>query len=260
MGTKLSVLGFGKKPPPKKRVRKSGKVYDYTVGPARKRPKTSKSVRDARYITYLGQQGRSATMNDIDENKHPDPNKPVPKWQSKWETDMRPDPSKPKPVTLRAWKSMPLPTTAQASASNRATPVTKPSSRRSRRSRFSRKGIAGRLHSGRMPDVEEPERFDIASISSNIIDEFRMIYKSDIKTQSVLDLTSKRWQYDQRKHNKAWFLGPENQKNVPEPTVSFENMPKKTKPFTSMVNLVRPHARHHEERKVIKQETIIEEE
>lgn len=184
---------------------------------------------------------------------------------------MRPDPSKELEHLnpLRSWRSMPLPTSERASAKSKVSSGKRQSnSRKSKRGRSrERRGTFGRSVSGAMPAVEEPDKFDVQSIASYKVDERKMLHKSYERTQVALDLTAQLWHYEPKKHNKAWFLGPDNQhKNQQENTVSFENMPKQSKPFTSYVNLVRPLVRvEHMMNKpepvtVAKHETIIEEE
>lgn len=181
---------------------------------------------------------------------------------------MRPDPSKDHLNSLRTWKSMPIPTTEKASATSKASPVNRPShSRKSKKSRTrERRGALGRRSSSSLPAIEDPEKFERISVASYRVDEYKMLHKTDDRTKSLLDLTAKIWNIEPKRHNKAWFLGPDNQhKNIPEPAVSFENMPKQTKPFTTYVNLVRPvpkvesHVKKHEST-IAKHETIIEEE
>ncbi|XP_045204502.2 uncharacterized protein LOC123557222 [Mercenaria mercenaria] len=263
MGARFSSK---KRPEKQKRPRQYGKVNNYLLEPTRKRPRTSKSLRDAKFIATLGQQGRSATMFELNKEKEKPVIQTIPRWQSKWEIDMRPDPSKDHINTLQTWKSMPLPTTERASAESKASPLNRSiHSRKSKKSRTREKrGTLGRLSSGALPPVEDTEKIDIQSVASYRVDDFKMLHKTDDRTQSLLDLTARLWHIEPKKHNKSWFLGPDS-KNVPEPTVSFENMPRQSKPFTTFVNLVRPLARiehnlNKHENTVAKHETIIEEE
>ncbi|KAL4230762.1 hypothetical protein ACF0H5_011137 [Mactra antiquata] len=242
MGGKMS-----KKPPKQKRPRMSGFVYEYILEPTRKRPRTSKSTREAKFIASLAQQGRSTTMFESDKEKEQklDLDKPLPKWQSRWEIDMRPDPQKEKVHPIRPWKSMPIPTTEVASAKSKATPTNRRSpslsrpakGRRHRRDR--RNSIASAKSRNTLTDIEEIEKMSIASYQ---VDEFKMLYKTeDTRTQRMLKLTSKLWHTEPKKHNKTWFLGLDQaHKHNQEQAVNFENMPKHPKPFTSFINVVRP--------------------
>ncbi|XP_053400583.1 uncharacterized protein LOC123558409 [Mercenaria mercenaria] len=185
--------------------------------------RSTSNKRKKEYKQYIGNdedmQGRSATMFELNKEKEKPVIQTIPRWQSKWEIDMRPDPSKDHINTLQTWKSMPLPTTERASAESKASPLNRSiHSRKSKKSRTREKrGTLGRLSSGALPPVEDTEKIDIQSVASYRVDDFKMLHKTDDRTQSLLDLTARLWHIEPKKHNKSWFLGPDS-KNVPEPT------------------------------------------
>lgn len=173
---------------------------------------------------------------------------------------MRPDPRdistllKAK-TTLKPWKSMPLPTSTSkaVSASNRSTPIVGRRNRKTRRFSGRRTSIASSLRSLQpLPDVEErADRISIerVSIASHQIDGFKMLYKTDERTDNVLDMTSKLWKFEPKKANKNWFLGNIHHTKTETPPNEIV-IPRRIKPYTSVIRTV--------QRQVIRKPIIVE--
>ncbi|XP_052797299.1 uncharacterized protein LOC128229423 [Mya arenaria] len=255
---------MGRKAAKAKRIRTSGHVHEYLLDPVRKRPRTSQSSRDARYIMSLCQQGRSATMQDLnkagqeEEEPPPFPDAPLPRWQSRWEVEMRPDPRdvttmlKSK-TTLKPWKSMPLPTTEEAASTRKTTPTNSRNVSRRGRRRKTRNDRRAGIGSARtfLTDVEDSEKFERISVTSCSIDGFKMLYKNDARMESMFDMTSKLWHIEPKKRNMKWFLADTHHMKEQNPS---EVVPRSVKPYTSIIKTIGHH------RPTAIQQTIIEEE
>lgn len=165
---------------------------------------------------------------------------------------MRPDPRDISTLlkartTLKPWKSMPaIPTPASKSDSKATTPRAGRRSRRTRR--FSerraslpsgrRTSIASSLRSSlHLPDVERNERFDRESVTSVQIDGFKMLYKTDDRVETILDKTSKLWNFEPKKANKNWFLGNIHHTKAETPPNEII-IPRKMKPYTSYIRTI----------------------
>ncbi|WAQ99095.1 hypothetical protein MAR_023468 [Mya arenaria] len=226
---------MGRKAAKAKRIRTSGHVHEYLLDPVRKRPRTSQSSRDARYIMSLCQ-----------------------RWQSRWEVEMRPDPRdvttmlKSK-TTLKPWKSMPLPTTEEAASTRKTTPTNSRNVSRRGRRRKTRNDRRAGIGSARtfLTDVEDSEKFERISVTSCSIDGFKMLYKNDARMESMFDMTSKLWHIEPKKRNMKWFLADTHHMKEQNPS---EVVPRSVKPYTSIIKTIGHH------RPTAIQQTIIEEE
>lgn len=173
------------------------------------------------------------------------------RWQSKWEVDMRPDPRdmsikiKSK-TTLRPWKSMPKLSNPKAATkpvplpkSNLTTPLPSRKGRVTRRFSERRTSISSSFRSSLpLPDIEERiERPERTSVTSYQVDGYKMLYKTDDRTENFLDTTARMWHFEPKKANKTWFLG--NTFHTKTETHPSEIViPRKNKPFTSIIRTV----------------------
>lgn len=154
---------------------------------------------------------------------------------------------------------MPLPTTEDAATNAKTTPTNSrnPSRKgRRRRGRNDRRAGIGSAKSF-ITEVEDPDKFERISVSSVAIDGFRMLYKTEARTESMFDMTSKLWPVEPKKQTMKWFLADTHHMREQHPS---EVAPRPVKPYTSIIKTLGHHRAALQHPTTTIQHAIIEEE